>query len=315
MTTTADRDYYTPPGATTGDPVPGTTTTTDPATDSDSSLAFITAYISQVFGGALTEFAEKAWRDYNSGVPIEQILADLRATPEYAARFPGMVALRQAGRPVSESTYLDLERSYVQVARQFDLPPGFYDSPDDFGRLIGGEVSPAEYQRRLTDWQAYERDTRDPVAAEELGRQFAAEGFAVSDGDFLAAVIDPTRAVTSIERRLAAGQIGTEAVRAGYGQLAIDVGLRLADQGVTQQQARQGFDVLAGSTELFGQLPGETGTETFGQAEQLGAVFGTDSAARRRIETQRARRAAVFGEGGGTALGRSGIVGLGPSGQ
>lgn len=284
---------------------PGTPTGTG-----DSGLAFVRQLLDSVFGGALTHFAEQALQRYNSGTPVEQILFDLRQTTEYAARFPGMKELQAAGRPINELAYLDLERSYTQVARQFDLPGGFFDSPDDFGRLIGAEVSPAEYQRRLTDWQAYERDTRDPVAAAEYQRQLADAGLPASEGDFLAAVIDPTRAVSAIERRLAAGQIGTEAVRAGFGQVSVEQGLRLADLGVTQDQAKQGFDTLAGSRELFTALPGEAGAEQFGTDTQLGAVFGTDAAARRRVEAQRRRRQAGFEQGGGVASGRSGLAGL-----
>lgn len=283
--------------------------------DDVSGLAFIRRVFTDVFGGGLMEFAEQSWRDYNGGKPLEQIVYELRQTPQYATRFPGMAALRAAGRPVNESTYLDLERTYAQIARQFDLPPGFYDEPSDFGRLIGGEVSPSEWQRRLGDWQAAEREARDPAAAAQIAAQFAAEGLpAPSEGDFLAAFIDPARSVTAIERRLDAARIGTESIRAGYGTLGVDTSLGLADLGVTREQAQQGFGALAESTQIFSGLPGEAGAETFTQGQQIGAAFGTDQASRRRIEEARRRRTAEFSGGGGAGIGRGGLAGLGETG-
>ncbi len=290
------------------------TTTTATAADDASGLAFIRQVFSDVFGGSLLEFSQKAWEDYNRGKPLEQILAELRQTPEYAARFPGMAALRKAGRPVSEAAYLDLERQYVSLARQFDLPPGFYDSPDDFGRLIGGQVSPAEYQRRLSAWQAYERETRDPLVEQEIRAQLAAMGMAPSDGDFLAVVIDPQRGVGAIEQRLEAGRVGAEARRSGFGALDADEALRLADMGVTRDQAREGFGALSDSRELFTGLPGEEGADSLTRQEQVGAVFAGDRASARRIERQRQRRLGEFTGGGGASLGRGGLSGIGSAG-
>lgn len=301
----------TPPGTTTAPYRPGTTTTrprTQPY-DDESANSFIRSLFGDVLGGILQDKAGDYYRDWLEGKPIEQIIFEIRQSPEHAARFPGFKDLEAKGRSINEAAYLDLERTYTQVARNFDLPPGFYDDPSDFGKLIAGEVSPAEWQRRLTSWQAYERETRDPVAMEEYRRQFAAAGLTVSDGDMLALVIDPARSVSAVERRLEAGRIATESVRAGFGQLGTDEALGLADQGVTREDAARGFDALADSRELFAPLPGEPGG-ALGRQEQLGAAFGTDAGARRRVERIRDRRRAGFSGGGGVAQGRDGLAGL-----
>lgn len=288
------------------------TTPTLPMTDPGSGAGFLSAFFGGIFGGGFTEVAEEAYQAWLRGTPIEQVLETIRSSEPYKARFPGMTALRAAGRPISEAAYLDIERQFTQVARQFDLPPGFYDEPADFGRLIGGEVSPSEWQRRLTTWQAYERETRDPVAAAEVARQFQAAGLGVpSDGDFLAAVIDPTKGIAAIERRLEAARIGTESVRAGFGALSVDESLSLADQGVTREQATSGFGALAESRELFSGLAGEVGADTLGRGEQIGAAFGTDAAARRRLERQARRRAGEFGGTASAGITRGGLTGLG----
>lgn len=306
-------DTYTPPGYTAPES-PNTTAREREASTSqptDSARAWLANYFGSIFGDALQEEAQATYEVFLRTGSEVMALDYLRNTAGYKARFAGMAALRERGRPISEAAYLDLERSYTQIARQFDLPPGFYDDPSDFGKLIGSEVSPMEYQRRLGAWQTYERQSRSPEFEAEVRSQFAALGLSPSDGDFLAAVIDPERGVDAIERRLNASLVGAEARRSGFGALAADQALSLADQGVTQDQARQGFSVLSDSTELFGGLAGEAGADTIGREEQLGAVFTGDSASRRRIERQRNRRTAEFGGDSSGGVGRSGLAGLG----
>lgn len=279
---------------------------------SQNGLDLIRTLFAELFGGALTDLAVRFWNDYLNDVPFDVIVAEVRKTPEYAQRFPGMKSLRDRGRPISEAQYLALEREFTQNRRMFGLPTGFYDDPSDFGAIIAAEVSAEEDRARLQAWQTYERESRDPIAAEQFRATFADIGVPLNDGDFLALAMDPGRAVTAIERRLAAGQIGTESVRAGFGQLSVTESLRLADAGVSRDQARSGFDALAGARELFTALPGEGG-ETIGRDEQIGAAFGTDAAARRRIDTQRRRRLTAFEGGGGVSGGRGGFVGLAPA--
>lgn len=290
-----------------------TTTTPSPSAD-DSARAWLVRYFRDLFGGTdLDDEASAAYDVYlRNDNDITVALEYIRGTAGYKARFGGMAALREKGRPINEAQYLDLERSYTQIARQFDLPPGFYDEPSDFARLIGGEVSPVEWQRRLATWQTYERESRDPLVAEEIARQFAAQGLPTpTDGDYLATIIDPDRSLSAIERRLEAGRVASEARRSGYGALSIEEGLSLADSGVTREQAREGFDVLSGATELFGGLAGEAGADVLGREDQLGAVFQGDAASRRRIEKNAKRRQAEFAAGGGGGVGRSGLAGLG----
>lgn len=316
MTTAPAVKGATPTGPPPGAQTPESANPTSTPAPTESASAWLLVYFHNAFGtSSLDDAAAKAYEVYLRTDSIDMALDYVRNTNEYKARFPGMTELRSKGRPISEATYLDLERSYVQIARQFDLPPGFYDSPDDFGRLISGEVSPVEWQRRLTSWQSYERDTRDPVAAQQIAQQFAAAGLPPpSDGDFLATVIDPARSIDTIERRLAGARVGSEAVRSGFGDLGAGLALTLADQGVTQDQARQGFGTLSASTELFGGLPGESGFDTLDRQQQVGAVFQGDAASARRVERQRRRRENEFQGGGGVSTGRTGLSGLGSAG-
>lgn len=274
--------------------------------------SWLTAYFGDIFGGSFTSVAEDAYSLYLQTGSVEQALDLIRRSDAYKARFPGMAALQKAGRPITEAAYLDIERQRVAIARMFDLPPGFYDEPADHAAAIASEQSPAEFQRRLTAWQTWERETRsDRINEEEIRRQFAAAGLVASDGDFLAAAIDPNRALGAIEQRLQAGLVSASAVRSGFGALTIEEGLSLADRGVTRDQAAQGFGALADSRELMTGLPGEAGADTIGRTEQIGAAFAADAPARQRIERARRRRQGEFEGGAGVTTGRSGLAGLG----
>lgn len=295
-------------------PLPGGRSTAPVSPRDMNALAAIREIFDAYFGGALTELVEQAWQWAKEGLHEALIVGRIRDSEPYARRFTGMKALRDAGRPISEVAYLDIEQRMAQTMRAYGLPSGFYDEPADFGRLIGSEVGPAELERRLSSWQRYEQETRDPVFEAEVRRQFAAAGMAVSEGYFLAAAMDPGRAVTAIERNLAAAGAGTEARRAGYGALSVDEALRVGDLGLERGQMAQGFDYLAERTELFEPLAGESDDDRFGRTEQLGAAFGTDAASRRRLERRGRQRMAEFAGGGSTAVGRRGLSALGSAG-
>lgn len=280
-----------------------------PAPSMQDGMDLIRFLFSQAFGGQLTELAEEYWNAYLNDTPLEVIIEQIRRRPEHERVFPGFTKARAKDPRFTEATWIASTRGYVQELRARGVRPGFYDEPEDFRQWIEGEVRPDELGGRLDLWQTWERETRDPVAAEEYRRQAAALGWEVTDGDFLMLALDPERAVTTVERSLSAAGVATEAVRAGFGQLGVDESLRLVDQGVSASQARQGFGALVDARELFSALPGEAG-DTLTRQEQVGAVFGTDAAARRRVERRGQERRAAFEGGGGFSTGGGGLAGL-----
>src|SRR5439155_190652 len=64
--------------------------------------------------GSLATFA---WNEYLAGKPVEQIMLDIRATPDYQARFPAMATLAKQGRAITESQYVDYERNAYSLAQ------------------------------------------------------------------------------------------------------------------------------------------------------------------------------------------------------
>lgn len=245
-----------------------------------------------------------AWEKYKAGVPVEQIFLDLRQTPEYKARFPAMEALAKKGRAVSEATYIDLERTFAQTRRAAGLPEGFYDRPEDFAKLIAGEVSPTEDAARveLARLSAFQAP---PEVRDELARNYG-----IDAGQLTAYWLDPDRALPLIQQQYLSAQIGGQARTTGYGVLTKSESESLAARGVTEAQAQQGFGQLAESRGLFNALPG-SGEDEIGREEQIGAVFAGNAGASERIRRRQAQRKAEFGGGGGFSSSREGVGGLG----
>jgi hypothetical protein len=177
----------------------------------------------------------------------EQVLLELYDQQEYKNRFPGMAALRKAGRTITEKDYMANERAMIQTARFFDLPKGFYDSPADFGDLLGKEVSPKEYQDRLQVGQDLARSLNPAVRSQLI------EFYGVGEGDLTAFVLDADRALPLIQKQAKAAQF------VGIGRAA---GFTLG--GMTAQQAEN----IAG-TESYAKLSEAELSKALGAAGQL----------------------------------------------
>lgn len=128
-------------------------------------------------------------------VSEEMIFLNLYDQPEYQTRFPGMKSLRAAGRTITEDEYTRIENAMMQTARFFDLPKGFYDGPEDFGNLIGKQVSAKEYQDRLQVGQDLARSLNPEVKQQLL------DLYSVGEGDLTAYVLDPDRALSLIQKQ------------------------------------------------------------------------------------------------------------------
>ena len=255
------------------------------------------------------------------------VWARVRQSDPYKDRFPGMADLSAAGRAVTEATYIELERGYIEIMNAAGIDPGFYDEPSDFGALIGGDVSVNEFNQRVA--LAVEATTR---MTSEVREQLATYYPEVTDGDLTAYYLDPERATNIFEERekIGAARIGGIAVETGFGSVSRQTAERLRASGVTETAARRGFQAIAPST-----LAEETASESLdrdpvtgrpmmssavvGQQkpgditseELVGAEFGTDPQAARRIEARRQRRLAAFAQKGGPAMTGGGYTGLG----
>lgn len=181
----------------------------------------------------ITEYAQE-------GFSPETITLKLQETPEYKQRFAGNEARRKAGLPVlSPAEYLSAESSYRDIMRNANLPKGFYDDPNDFSKFISVDVSPAELKSRV-DAAALSLENADPFYTGSLQRLYG-----LSSGDMVAYALDPERALPLITRQVQAAQFGAEAARQGL-QVTTPMAETYTGQlGVSQAQARQGFEDVA----------------------------------------------------------------------
>jgi len=263
----------------------------------------------------------------------DAVWARVRQSEPYKTRFPGMAALSAAGRAISEAAYVELERSYAQTLQAYDMPERFYDDPSDFGALIGGDVSTTEFTQRVaTAFEVVEQTTSEV-------RQALSDYYGITDSDLAAYYLDPERATNIFEERekLGAARIGGIAVETGFGSVSQQTAERLRASGVTETAARRGFQTIAPSTlaeetaserldvdpatgrpgVVTARMDGQVGTFAadrggdITRGELVGAEFGTDPQAARRIEARRQRRLAAFAQRGGPAMTRGGYTGLG----
>ena len=255
--------------------------------------------LSAMFAGyGLETLAGFIDRRIKADVSEEMLMLELYEQPEYQLRFPGMKSLRDKKRTITEKEYMDIEQAYTQTARFFDLPKGFYDSPDDFGKLIGNEVSAKEFQDRLQVGQDLARSMSPGL------RQQLQEYYNVGEGGITAYVLDADKALPLIQKQAKAAQ---------FVYFAREKNFKL--EGMNAAQAEQ----IAG-TEAYSKLSTQQLQTALSQAAQLrqtqsrltgieGEVYNENEALKAVIEgspeallasQQRAQReGARFGGGAG----------------
>lgn len=224
-----------------------------------------------------------------------QISLQLQNTEAWKTRFSGNEILRQKGLPVLDpASYLSVESSYAQVMKNYGLPAGFYDDPHDFGQFIGNSVSPAELQQRAQMYSDIAK-RQDPAITDQL------RSMGLSDGDILAHMMDPNRALPLIQQKYQTALIGAAARRSG---LVTDNSFasHLADLGISESQATQGYGQIA--SELPGaQRLGEIYHDQLGQHDLETEVFDGNGAVTSKKKRLASQERAAFSGGSGVGQG------------
>lgn len=301
-------DTRTPPTVDTGTPPvpPVVNPPADPVIDQQKkdARAAMQAVLDEYGLGSLGEWA---WGLIQQNASNNEILQELRRRDEYKQRFAGMAGLAAKGRSISESQYIEYERSASQMMRAAGLPAGFYDQPQDFANFIGADVSLNELNSRIS----MVNDTMNKVPADV--RTQLKDMYGVDEGALTAYFLDPDRALPLIQKQYQAAQFSSAAKTTGFGSISAQQAENLTTSGIDAQQAQSGFATLARQQELMrggvGSTEGNIDTQT-----QLDAAFGQNADAQQGIERRRASRIAQFGGGGSFAQGRNGeATGLGTS--
>lgn len=269
------------------------------------SPTFIRNFLSSIGLSSLTTYVENLLVDDPSlaegaNLPVLELM--LRETPEYKQRFKGNEARRQKGlTEYSAGDYLRIEDSLKQILAGNNLPPGFYDTQDDLANFIGNDVSAQELDTRVQrGYLAVKNANPDTIA--EMKRLYG-----VDEASLAAYFLDPTKGRDVIVRQAGAARIAGGAQAGGGITLTQQEAEALQQQGITQEQAQQGFGAIQQMEELFRGAPGE---QAITREEQIGGVFGTNAAATQRIRQRQERRAAEFSGGGGFAGQGSSVTGL-----
>lgn len=223
----------------------------------------------------------------------DTILFRLRETQQFKDRFKGNAARAAKGLPeLDPATYIGLEQQYATVLRANRLPTEFYDKPEDFQKLIEGDVSPAEFQARIQEGFVKVRDA-DPQVLATL-RQFYPE-VGNSETALAAYFIDPKQGVQALDRQVQAARIGARAAEQGGLPIQAQTAEQLVARGYTPEQAQGVFERVGQLAGLYQEMGGE---QALTEQQKVGAAFGFDVQAQQELERRRAQRVGEFQAGG-----------------
>lgn len=249
------------------------------------------AITNAVIKGYTTSTIELIMQDPNSKDPL---------AVAFQMRFPANKARAAAGKSVlSPAEYLRAERSYTEVLKSYGVSN--IASKEKLSSFIANDISATEVADRVGI--AINRvQNADPDTKKALAEYYPM----LNQADIVNAVLDPAEGLPALQRKIQIGEIGGAALAQGIktseGKTNIMMGAEaLANLGVTQAKAREGFQAVAEVTprgEFLSQIsPGENYGQL--QAEQE-AFQGLASARRARISLTEQEKARFGGSSGTT---------------
>jgi hypothetical protein len=242
----------------------------------------------------LDSLFDTVWGNYTSDMvdytDTDALAMSIRETEAYKTRFVGNETRRAKGLgDLSPATYIALEDSFKNTMRSNGIPDKFYDSPEDFAQLIANDVSVAEFNDRISYARSIVQDAPASVK-NEMARLYS-----VNEGQLIAYFIDPEKATPILKEQERAARIGAAAVESAGIQLSASTAEDLAKRGITNAQAAQGFGNISQMGELTQAFTGEA---EISQQDIIGAQFGFNTEAEKRLMKRREQRLGEFKGGG-----------------
>jgi hypothetical protein len=247
------------------------------------------------------------------GLTPTQLSAATGLVSSWQTRFSGNQARIAAGlNPLSPADYIANEQSYKTVMSMAGIPASSpLQSTDYLGQLMGADISPAETQMRVNAATAAVQN-EDPMVLNQLQSQFG-----MTMPTIISHLLDPSVAAPLVQQEYNAAQIGAEAARSGvniaYGGTGPLSAMGLAAQGITQDQANQGFKTIAQEQPALQSIAGRYGAGIIGpngvgQALES-SVFNTQGAAAAQQQVSRLTTAetAAFSGSAGAVTGSLGL--------
>lgn len=244
----------------------------------------------------LADLAEEVDNMIKQDFTVAQIKMELPKTASYQLRFPGMKALRDAGRAINEATYISNEKGYLQTLRAYGLDTNILGSRSALGTYIANEVSPREFEERVN--LASTRVNENPEVLETF-KSFYPE---VDKSGVITYLLNPKAGMAVIKKQVRTSEIGAAAASAGFARDLMGISnieTLLPAVGETAyaglrtefQRARQ----LAQSQRRLAQIE----NQSYSDLEAIGAVVGDDAAKMLASERRAQREAARFSARGG----------------
>lgn len=244
------------------------------------------------------------YNEYKSGLPLSRIVDDIRQTPQYTQRFPGMAALAKTGNRISEAEYITKENADRTLLQTYLGPSASqYNTTAQLGNLIANNVSTAELQGRL-------QAANDAVLQADPHTVQWLKDNGLTQGDLTAYWLNPDVALADVQRRANMGQLGGIADSAGFGNISADQAKQLSLAGISNDQAKQGFGQLGLDGQFQQALPGNE-SPTVTQQQLIDATFNNDANAQAQLNRVRGARVAQFQDNGAFATDSKGVIGLG----
>lgn len=162
---------------------------------------------------------------------------DSRYNAEYLKRFAGNAKLKEKGLPtLDDATYLKAENEYEKIFKAYGATS--LANRDYYATLIGNRMDAVDVTDRMN--QAYARIQALP----EVKKAFQTFYSAVTDGDILAAVLDPETQLPILQKKVTAAEIGGAALAQGL-KTSLATATELQGLGITQATAQAGYSTIA----------------------------------------------------------------------
>ena len=205
----------------------------------------------ELFRASLTEYGladlavavdDMIKNDYS----VAQIRLELPKTDAYVKRFPGMQALKNAGKAITEAAYISTEKSYDTVLRAHGLDTNVFGTTEQYGKYIAKEVAPLEFENRVSI--ASDRVNKNPDVVAALNNYYG-----VTKGTAISYLLNPDLGMDLVQREARAAEIGAAAAASNFN----------FGEGQTGAGVAESFVASSGTTDL-------TGLKTeFGKARNL----------------------------------------------
>ena len=289
----------------------GTTPTT--STAKVDQIAAISALLSSYglgdLTGAITEAVQKGY----SNDTIQLIMQDPSSKDPLAVafqtRFSGNKARFAAGKAVlSPGEYLAAERTYAQVLQSYGV--GTLAKKETMSGFIAGDISAAEVADRVG--LAIDRvKNADPFTKAALAEYYPT----LNQTDIVSALLDPAEGLPALKRKVQIAEIGgaakiqglttglattTEKSKLFEGVTTGSLGAEsLAQYGITQEEARKGYQAVAEIAPRAEFLSSISGGEDYTRLEaEQEAFLGLASAKRKRLSLTEQEQSRFAGQSG-----------------